>query len=338
MPLPLIPVIIGAVSVAAGGYGVKKAIDASNKKKNAEQTEEKASDIIRRAKKSLKLAREVTKTHLEDLGNCKLNICSVTLTHFVKLFEQIKSIELQESSGLKELSRFHLDKKNYTQLKDTTKMASAAASGSLSGVVAGGALAFGAYSAAGTLGVTATTGTAIAGLHGAAATNATLAFLGGGALKVGGLGVAGGCTVLGLAVVGPALAVMGSVMDAKAKTKLNTARMNLAKAREIEEEIDVIVTACKGVVRRADLFKKVLVYLEAFLFPQLRDLENVIKKEGKDYRMYSKGAKKTVAATVATVQAVKALLDTPMLAKDGSLTAESDLILAEVLEQHKILP
>ena len=336
MPLPLIPVIIGTASLAAGGYGVKKAVDASNKKKEAEQTEEKASDIIKRAKKSLKHARKVTKNHLEELGNCKLNICAVTLKHFVKLFEQIKSIEFQKSSGMKEVSRFHLDKKDFTQLKNTTKTASDVISGSLSGTVAGGAIAFGAYSVVGTLG-SASTGTAIAGLHGAAATNATLAWFGGGAIKAGGLGIAGGCSILGVSVAGAALAVVGSVMDAKAKKRLNVARMNLAKAEELEEEIDVIITACRGVTQQADLLKKVLVYLEAFLFPQLRDLEQVIEKEGKDYQMYSKDAKEIVAATVATVLAVKALLDTPMLAKDGSLTKESNQILKEVCEQQKIL-
>ena len=44
---------------------------------------------------------------------------------------------------------------------------------------------------------TAGTGTAISALSGAALTKATLAWLGGGALATGGLGVAGGAIVLG---------------------------------------------------------------------------------------------------------------------------------------------
>ena len=43
----------------------------------------------------------------------------------------------------------------------------------------------------------ASTGTSIASLSGAAATNATLAFFGGGSLAAGGLGMAGGTAVLG---------------------------------------------------------------------------------------------------------------------------------------------
>ena len=78
--------------------------------------------------------------------------------------------------------------------------------------------AAGAFAAASTLGGTAvlgtaSTGTAIASLSGAAATNATLAFLGGGSLAAGGLGVAGGTMVLGGLVAGPALAVFGLYLE-----------------------------------------------------------------------------------------------------------------------------
>ena len=52
---------------------------------------------------------------------------------------------------------------------------------------------------------TASTGTAISTLSGAAATKATLAWLGGGTLAAGGLGVAGGAVVLGVLCAGGAL-------------------------------------------------------------------------------------------------------------------------------------
>ena len=51
---------------------------------------------------------------------------------------------------------------------------------------------------------TASTGAAISTLSGAAATKATLAWLGGGTLAVGGLGVAGGVVALGVIGVGGA--------------------------------------------------------------------------------------------------------------------------------------
>ena len=57
----------------------------------------------------------------------------------------------------------------------------------------------------------ASTGTAISGLSGAAATNATLAWLGGGSLATGGGGMALGSIVLGGITVGPALTATGEV-------------------------------------------------------------------------------------------------------------------------------
>lgn len=64
------------------------------------------------------------------------------------------------------------------------------------GSIAGGSLAIGSWALVTALG-SASTGAAISGLSGVAATNATLAWFGGGALAAGGAGMAGGTAVLG---------------------------------------------------------------------------------------------------------------------------------------------
>ncbi|WP_051786309.1 hypothetical protein [Endozoicomonas numazuensis] len=70
------------------------------------------------------------------------------------------------------------------------------------GSVLGGSAAVGAWALVSILG-SASTGTAIAGLSGVAATNATLAWFGGGALAAGGAGMSGGMMVLGGIVAAP---------------------------------------------------------------------------------------------------------------------------------------
>ncbi|CAG0924267.1 unnamed protein product, partial [Notodromas monacha] len=80
--------------------------------------------------------------------------------------------------------------------------------GLLAGTTGGALAGFGAYSSVGLL-ASASTGTAISGLSGVAATNATLAWLGGGSLASGGFGMAGGMIALGGIVAGPALAIGG---------------------------------------------------------------------------------------------------------------------------------
>ncbi|MBT2492860.1 helix-turn-helix transcriptional regulator [Streptomyces sp. ISL-96] len=80
------------------------------------------------------------------------------------------------------------------------------AAGGAAGVAAGGAAAYGAFTAAALFG-TASTGAAISTLSGVAATNATLALLGGGTLAAGGAGMAGGTLLLTGMVAAPAAAL-----------------------------------------------------------------------------------------------------------------------------------
>ena len=87
------------------------------------------------------------------------------------------------------------------------------------GTSVGLSTALGTWALIGTFG-SASTGTAIATLSGAAASNATLAWLGGGAVAFGGGGMAAGAVVLGGLVVLPALAIMGIFSHIGASKKI----------------------------------------------------------------------------------------------------------------------
>ncbi|MFB7343257.1 hypothetical protein ACFCZ6_24660 [Streptomyces hydrogenans] len=101
-----------------------------------------------------------------------------------------------------------------------------AAAGGAAGVAVGGAAAYGAFTAAALFG-TASTGTAISTLSGVAATNATLALLGGGTLAAGGAGMAGGVLLLTGMVAAPAaaLAAAGFYVLRKRRTKKEEERL-----------------------------------------------------------------------------------------------------------------
>ena len=190
-------------------------------------------------------------------------------------------IELAASSGLNELQKLVLDKKSFSDLKDLQGMASSLAGG----------LAFGVYGAAGVL-ATASTGTAIASLSGVAATNATLAFFWGGSLAAGGLGMAGGTAVLGGLVAGPALAVLGVVMGAKASKNLEAANENRAKAKEFEEEMKTAIDLCNAIRRRSAMFNRFLIRLQTVLDPMIYQMTEIIKKRGTDFRYFTDEEKK----------------------------------------------
>lgn len=320
MPIPLLFIGIGA---ATATFGVGKSIKAGIDQKEANRTNERADDIIKNASKKIETCRKNCGAAIDNLGKCKIQILDESIKPFIAEFEKLNHVELSESKGLNELQKMVLDQKNFTELKELQSMATSMAGGVASGAMAGAITAFGAYGAAGAL-ATASTGTAIASLSGAAATNATLAFFGGGSLAAGGLGMAGGTAVLGGLVAGPALAVLGVVVGAKASANLDKAYSNLSKAKEFKEEMDAAATLCIGIRKRSAMFNRFLISLNSVFEPLLYEMTEIISTRGTDFRVFSDEEKKVVAEAMAMAGAVKAILDTSILDDEGNLTPESD--------------
>ncbi|MBS4753244.1 helix-turn-helix transcriptional regulator [Nocardioides sp. zg-ZUI104] len=94
------------------------------------------------------------------------------------------------------------------RLQHSSSVVAGALRGGVAGAALGSASAYGAFTAAAAFG-TASTGTAIGSLSGVAATNATMAFLGGGSLAAGGAGMAGG-TMLLMGIVATPIAALAA--------------------------------------------------------------------------------------------------------------------------------
>ena len=164
MPLPVF--FIGA-AVATGGAGVVKSVKAGID------------------------ARTATKMNaLSNLGEEKVFVLENSMKTFLDTFTKLKNVDFKETEGLSELSKMRIDEKEFDELKSMVNFAASLTGGAVAGTAGGALVAFGAYGAAQAL-ACASTGTAIASLSGAAATNATLAFFGGGSIAAGGLGMAG---------------------------------------------------------------------------------------------------------------------------------------------------
>ena len=182
--------------------------------------------------------------------------------------------------------------------------------GALAGVASyGGAMMF----------ATASTGTAIGSLTGVAATNATLAWFGGGSLAAGGFGMAGGMAVLGGIVAAPVLAVGGFVLAAKAAANVAKAESNLARARAAATEMKAAATMVNGIRAVADRFAEVITALDARTTPILDELEHVIAANGTDYAAYGASDRRSVHRAVVFAQAIKAVLEAPLLTPSGGL-------------------
>lgn len=331
MPLPLLFIGLGAATAAAG---IGKTVKAGKDNSRAKEINESANGQIESSSKKLDIARKQCGNALENLGKIKITILNTSVKEFLVSFEKLKNVEFADSLGLNELNNLHIDSHVFKDLKEMESFASSFAGGTMAGAAGGAFAAFGAYSAATTF-ATASTGTAIASLSGAAATNATLAFFGGGSLAAGGLGIAGGTAVLGGLVAGPALLVMGFVTGAKASKNLDNAYANRSKANEICEQLDTATDQCRAIRRRTYMLYTLLARLDTYFLPLVYQLEETIAKEGIDYSAFTPEAKRTVTAAVSIAATVKAVLDTPILTEDGNLTEESKTMAADVVKLLK---
>ena len=329
MALPLL--FIGA-AVATGAVGGTKTIKAVSDNSKAGQINEIANQSIENARDELDRQRKEVGAALESLGKEKLAILEGNVTDFVTTFEKIKNIDFQSSIGLEELKNLHIDQNTFRELKELGSFALGVAGGAAAGVAGGALTAVGAYGAAMTF-ASASTGTAISALSGAAATNATLAFFGGGSLASGGLGMVGGMYVLGGLVAGPALMVMGMITEAKSKEKLEKALSNKAQSDEIVESLNAASVQCSAIRRRTYMFYNLLAHLDSLFLPQVWKMQDIVETEGVDYRAYTLESKKAIAAAASTACTIKAVLDTPILTPEGELTEASENVTKEIGER-----
>lgn len=328
MPIPL---LFMGVAAATGSVGLGKTIKAGVDTNTAKKLNKSANQLIEDASKTLDHQRKACGTALERLGEEKLFVLNSSITEFLTAFSQIKNVDFKESEGLNELSKLHIDTKEFTEMREMVNFAGSIAGGAVAGTASGALVAFGAYSAAQTLAF-ASTGTAISTLSGAAATNATLAFFGGGSIAAGGLGMQMGATVLSGLVAGPALMVMGFVAGSAAKKNLDAAYTNKAEALEIAEQLDAGSLQCEAIRRRTYMLYNLLARLDSYFVPLIYDMEDIIAAEGDDYKQYKPESKKKISSCVSIALSIKALLDTPLLAEDGELTKESE----EKIEEGKV--
>lgn len=327
MPLPLL--FIGA----AGGsalVGLVKNVKAGLDNSKANDINDATNIRVEAAVRELNQARERCNKALGALGQEKLNVLNGNVNDFLVSIKKIKNMNFKDSTGLSELDKMHIDQATFDELEEMHNFASSLLAGGVTGVAGGAVTAVGAYGLATTF-ATASTGTAIASLSGAAATNATLAFFGGGSLAAGGLGIAGGSAVLGGLVAGPALLVMGMITGAKAGKKLEEAYANSAKANETVEQLKAGTQMCEAICRRTYMFYCLLARLDSYFLPLIYNLQHVIEKEGTDFSKYSRESRATIAASYSIAKSVKAILDTPILNDDGSLTDESEKAAKEMM-------
>ena len=321
-----LPLLFIGFALATGGLGIGKGVKAGVDANAAKRINQNATEIVDDSTALLNNQRKACEASLQALGEQKLFILNSSMPEFLDTFSKIKNVDFSDTIGLDELKDFHIDKADFEEMKGLVKFAGSVAGGAVAGTASGALVAFGAYGAAQAL-ACASTGTAISALSGVAATNATLAFFGGGSLAAGGLGMAGGAAVLGGLVAGPALMVMGFVAGAAANKELEKAKTNKAEAIQIAEQLDTASLQCETIRRRTYMYYNLLARLDSKFVPLIYRMEDIVKNEGEDYRQYSTDSKKAIASCASVAVSIKGVLDTPLLTDDGLLTGESETVI-----------
>ena len=292
-----LPFILAGAALLAGGIGVKKGIDAKEDFDRAERIGRRAKRNHEDAIESLESEREKTNQSFQDLGRLKVSIFSDQIKYLVdeiKKRKKAKSKMTGFEQMVEELNLPQMEKMVLGSLDIEKGLASGAASGALMGL--------GAYGSVGML-ASASTGTAIASLSGAAATNATLAWLGGGSLAAGGFGMAGGMVVLGGLVAGPAIAITGFVMASKAEEALTKARDYESEVDQAIEKINSMEIVLKGLQANAWEMSMTLTKLAKYFDECKPDVES--NEQGAFARLLKCGS------------AIKSVLETRMMEKNG---------------------
>lgn len=228
MPIPL---ILGVGAAIAGVAGVGTAAHGAKKMKDANDTMKATESQHRRNIEKFENQNKLTNEKMDELGKLELKV--------LKGFEDFSNVieKIQNRPKFEQYNKDGVSLPTYD--KEELKTVSVGAGVLLGGVGGAAAGTFGGFAAAGAttsavmaLG-TASTGTAIASLSGVAATNATLAALGGGAIAAGGGGMALGTTILGATTLGVGLLVGGiifNVSGGKLSDKADEAYSQMKKA------------------------------------------------------------------------------------------------------------
>jgi hypothetical protein len=306
----MIPLILGAIALGTAAFGAVKGAEGFGNMNEAKEIGERAQNRHSYAVSELKADWEATNELAEEYGQLQLDVMMTTVGRFLDFIERnigkAKQSEKEFLEGLEGIS--------VQQIKEYKAAAVEAEQFFNGGTKALGAAAAGyggAMSLATSVGV-ASTGTLIGGLSGAAAWNATLAWLGGGSLAAGGGGMALGSLVLGGITVGPAVLIGGFVLAGEAEKALTKASEYNAEVNTAIAKIEAAKDFMQQVRRRITELQGVFECLNKSAILGLEELESLPSfDKNRDASKFQKVA--------LFVKALAEIMKTPVLDSKGQL-------------------
>lgn len=273
---------------------------------------------VEQASQLLEDEHEQTAATVQTLGEAKLAAYDGPVRRFVGLFERMKNVELTDlvlEEAPPFVQSFHVDvrKVDFGSVDALKTLVSGGGAGATAGLTT--------FAAVSTF-ATASTGSAIGSLSGAAATNATLAWLGGGSIAAGGGGVAAGTVVLGGLVALPVLAVGGLVVHHKGRQALAEAKQDAAKAEVAIKEMEAARMMSQGIRLRASRMASLVDRLAELAARRNAVLAHLVDRND-DYATYDEHDRQAVMLAATVVKTLRTVMDVPVIDDDGTLTTSS---------------
>jgi hypothetical protein len=304
-------------------------------RKSAKQIKSISEAVYKAASELTEARRVALNDTIVSFGKFRLESLHETIGRFLGFLK-----DMGQSNKTKEyeiLDEIGLDTKKIDEMKSIDMNASKA----LTSTAIVGAL--GAAAAMGTpalitggvgLLASASTGTAIAGLHGVAATNAILAWLGGGAIATGGGGIAAGATVLSGITIGATAGV--GILAAGLMASTHYAR-KLTEAKEYQKEVEIAINEMEkawvlmdGIAKRTNEMYSVTQELDTRIKEQLEYLEPLTI----DFDTSSEYYNRTFQKSGLLIKSMGELAQTPLLNEEGNISDETSQIISKT---HSIL-
>lgn len=321
----------GAKNVAKGAGKIGRVVtgyEAYDSRKKAKEAKELADRMVANIEEENR-RREESNRVLSDFGKTKLKLLKTCLSPFLgylKVMGNNYKDKEYEFGGKINLDKLDIDTLESIEMNASTAGKIAVASTgvatiALCGVPAATTSAVMAFGAA-------STGTAISSLSGAAATNATLAWLGGGSLAAGGGGMAAGSAVLGAITATTtgvfALAAAGIVASAYYSKKYTEATAYLEEVKKARAKAKLGWTAMEAINQRAIELESVMKRLGERINDKLLYLEPL----NYDFQIEDEYYLNTFRETSLLVKSLSEIAQVPLIDKKGMLSNESSVTLA----------
>lgn len=319
--------LAGAAGVGGIAKGGSQVLKANSTMKELQVQHQQ--NLVRLEKRNKECVRDMDK-----LGRKELEILK-SFQEFSTVFEKIKN---RPEFAKIQKQGICLPQYDGEELKKASVGANTLLGG-LGGAAAGTAGGFAASGAATAVVMalgTASTGVPIASLSGVAATNATLAALGGGSLAAGGGGMALGTTVLGAATLGVGLLIGGvifGITGGKISSDAKKAQKEIEKETQQTEEICNYLLDLQGTANR---YGRKLDEVDSMYHEHMEKLKWMVVMQGRaDWDWYTEPEKQLVNNTALLVKLLYDMCKVELVQKSEEEDAMNTINTTGLKEQYQ---